>query len=84
MPLTSVGYAEGAMLTIDYVTSRESDEPIERIGYGGRTVVGARLLAEQVLLERGGTICAAGAPVIGYLIRDDAGTVVSRLYKGLG
>lgn len=35
------------MFTIDYVTSRESDAAVDRIAFGGRTAVGASLLAQQ-------------------------------------
>jgi hypothetical protein len=71
------------MFTIDFVTSREDDKPVERVEFDQRDLAGVVVLAESVLHD---IIAGARrvAPVIGYLIRDEAGTVVRRLYKGLG
>lgn len=72
------------MFTIDYVTSRESDAPVKTVTFDGRTFEGAVGLAEVVLLDVITGSSRRGAPVIGYLIRDEGGAIVRRIYRGLG
>ena len=71
------------MFTIDFVTSRKSDTPVERVEFDGRTLEGAVSAAETILHTVAATIPRGGAPVIGYLIRDEAGTVMRRQYRGI-
>jgi hypothetical protein len=74
----------GFVFTIDYVTSGESDQPVEQVEFDGRTLEGAAALAESVLRDIVAGTPRGSAAVIGYLIRDEGGKVVRRLYKGLG
>ena len=67
------------MFTIDFVTSRTDDKPAERFEFDGRTVEGAATLADSMLHSIGTGIPRGGAPVIGYLIRDESGVVLRRL-----
>ena len=83
MPHAASAYAEGATFTIDYVTSRDSDAPAQQSEFSGSTLDGATALAESVLRVIAAGTPRGGVPVIGYLIRDEGGTVVRRLYKGL-
>jgi hypothetical protein len=71
------------VFTIDYVTSRESDSSVERVMFDGSTVEGAASSAQAMLHDIMADAPRDGAPVIGYFIRDEAGTVVHRHYKGL-
>jgi hypothetical protein len=77
----SLSIMRGAVFKIDYVTSRDSDKATEQTEFNGTTLEGA---AESVLRVIAAATPRGGAPVIGYLIRDEGGKVVRRLYKGLG
>jgi hypothetical protein len=68
------------VFSIEYVTSRDSDTPEERIEFDGTDLQCAVTMAEIVLRDIV-TGVRRIAPVIGYLIRDESGTVVRRLYK---
>ena len=72
------------MLTIDYLTGRESDAPAKMVIVSSRAIEGATKLAEMALAEIVAGAAANGPRVIGYAIRDDGGAVVRRLYNGLG
>ena len=72
------------VFTIDYVTSRDGDRPVEQVTFDGRALESASSLAESVLYDIIADTPRGGVPVIGYIIRDEGGTVVRRLYKGLG
>jgi hypothetical protein len=76
--------AGALVFTIDYVTSRDSDEAVERVMFDGSIVEGAAASAEAILRDIMADAPRGAPPVIGYVIRDEAGTVVRRLYKGLG
>jgi hypothetical protein len=71
------------VFTIVYVTSRDSDKPAEQVEFNGGDLAGAAALAEMFLRDMAGGTPLGQAPVIGYLIRDEAGAIVRRLYKGL-
>jgi len=66
------------------VTSRENDKPVEQVEFDGTGLDGAAAVAESVLRDIIAGTPRGAPPVIGYLIRDEAGTVVRRLYQGLG
>jgi len=73
------------MFTIDFVTGRDSDNtPAKTVTVSRRPLDGVTILAGILLAEIVAGAPANGPPVIGYLIRDEAGTVVHRLYRGLG
>ena len=72
------------MSTIDYVTSRENDKPVEQVEFDGNGLDGAATIAGTVLHDIIADRPRGAPPVIGYLIRDETGTIVHRLYKGLG
>jgi hypothetical protein len=71
------------MFTIDFVASRHSDEPIRHTDFPGNTLVGATALAETVMNRVVGNTRRDGVAVMGYLIRDNNGTVVRRRYQEL-
>jgi len=70
------------VFAIDYVVSCERAAPVERDIRRQRFVSAAataRTVLHDIIADR-----ARGAlPVIGYLIRDESGTVGRRLYKGV-
>ena len=83
MPHATFDRAGGLVFTIDYVTSRENDEPVERVTFDGRALESAAALAETVGHDVIAGTPRGAQPVTGYLISDEAWAVVRRLYKGL-
>jgi len=71
------------LFTIDYVTSRESDKPTEHVEFNGTDLPCAVAMADIVFQDIV-TTARRIAPIIGYLIRDEGGTVVRQLYSGRG
>jgi hypothetical protein len=71
------------MFTIDFVASRNSDEPIRQTDFPGNTLVGAVALAKTVLHRVTANMPRDGVSVIGYVVRDADGAVVHREYGEL-
>ena len=71
------------MFTIDYVTGRDSDEAVERVMFDGSALESAVASAEAMLHDIMAHAPRGAPPVLGYVIRDEAGTVVHRFYNWL-
>jgi hypothetical protein len=71
------------VFTIHYVTSRDCDAPAEQVEFNGSDLQCAVAMAD-IMFRDIVTGVRRIAPVIGYLIRDESGTVVRRLYKWIG